>query len=324
MNHASILFSVLLALVAQGAVAQEEKKPATGTSAQGAAQGQADVKADESGVAATGKAAGTAGAQADESSAALAQGTEINATLTRPIDAGKAKPGDEVTAKASKDIKSGGTVVVPRGSRLFGHVTRAKPRGSGSAGGSGASELGIVFDRAVRKDGSVVMLNGAVAAIGAARAAGAAGGSSLGAGGAGAGSGSMAGSGGGAGGGGGGLTGAVGGTVGGVANTTTGAAGNVGATVGGAADATVRSVGAVGGYDAAGGLKSGSHGVFGIRDLNVSAAGTGAAEGSVITSAKRNVRLESGTQMLLVAGATAGKQPAASPAKPKEKPNDTN
>jgi hypothetical protein len=70
-----------------------------------------------------------------DSSAALAQGTEINAALTRPADAGKARPGNEVTAKASKDIKSGGTVV-PRGARLFCHVTNATPRGSGATSGA--------------------------------------------------------------------------------------------------------------------------------------------------------------------------------------------
>lgn len=317
MKHTMIVTGMLFALAAGGAIAQEEKKPATGATAQGSAQGQADVKTDESGAAAAGKAAGTADAQAGESSAALAQGTEINATLSRPIDAGKARPGDQVTAKASKDIKSGGTVVVPRGSRLLGRVTSARPHGSGAASGGSASQLGIVFDRAVLKDGSVVMLNGAVAAIGAARTAGATGAGSRESGAAGAGS--REGSSGGTGGG---LVNAVGGTVGGVAGATTGAAGNVGATVDGTAGATVRSVGAVGGYDATGGLKSGSRGVFGVRDLDIAAAATGGAEGSVITSAKRNVRLESGTQVLLVSGASVGKQPAAGPDAPKEKPNE--
>lgn len=314
MNHVCIVSGMLLAFVIQGAVAQEEKKPAAEASAQGAGQGQADIQADQSGATASGQAAGSAGAAAGESSAALAQGTEINATLTRPVDAGKAQPGDEVTATASKDLKSGGAVVVPRGSRLFGHVTSARPRGSGAASGDSASELGILFDRAVLKDGSVVTLNGAVAAIGSARAAG---GNSLDSGAAGAHS--TTGSAGGAGGG---LAGTVGGTVGGVAGATTGVAGNVGAAAGGAAGAMVRSVGAVGGFDATGAFKSGSRGVFGVRDLNIAAAATGGAGGSVITSAQRNVRLESGTQMLLVAGASAGKQPTANPDAPMEKPAD--
>ena len=316
MKHAMIVTGMLFALAAGGSIAQEEKKPGTGVTAQGAGQGQADVKADGSGAAATGKGAGTASAQAGESSAAVAQGTEINATLTRPVDAGKAKPGDEVTAKAAKDIKSDGEVVVPRGSTLVGRVTRAEPRKSGSASGSSASQLGIVFDRAVLKDGSTVLLNGSVAALGAARSAGSAGGSAAGAGASGAGGAA------GSAGAGGGLAGTVGGTVGGVAGTTAGAAGGIGSTIGGAASAAGKSAGAVGGFDATGGLRSGSRGVFGVRDLDVAAAAAGSGEGSVITSAQRNVRLESGTQMLLVAGGSAGQKPAATSKKPAREPVD--
>ena len=317
MKQSSILICMVLALAAGGALAQEEKKPETGASAQGAAQGQADVRTDPSGVAATGSAAGSANAQANESSASIANGTEINATLSKSIDAGEAKPGDEVTAKSAKDIKSDGKVVVPRGSRLIGHVTQAQPHKSGSTDSSSMSELGIVFDHAVLKDGSEVALNGSVAAIGAARSASSAGGRQMDAGAAGAGS--MAGS---AGGTGGGLAGAVGGTVGGVAGTATGAAGGVGSTIGGTAGVASKSAGAVGGLDAAGGLTSGSRGVFSLRDLDIRSAAAGSAGGSVITSAKRDVRLESGTQMLLVAGGSVGQEPAAAPKEPAKEPVD--
>ena len=100
MKHSSILICMILAITAVGALAQDEKKPDTGASAQGAGQGQADVKGDQSGVAATGSAAGSANAEAGKSSASVANGTEIDATLTKSVDAGEAKPGDEVTAKA--------------------------------------------------------------------------------------------------------------------------------------------------------------------------------------------------------------------------------
>ncbi len=316
MKHAVIVTGMLLAFAAGGAIAQDEKKPGSAVSAQGSATGQADVKADESGAAATGKGAGTASTQAGESSVAVAQGTEINATLTRPVDAGKAKPGDEVTAKAAKDIKSDGEVVVPRGSKLIGRVTSAEPRKSASGSGSSASELGIVFDRAILKDGSAVVLNGSVAALGAARSAGSAGGSPMSAGASGAGGAA------GSAGAGGGLAGTVGGTVGGVAGATAGAAGGISSTIGGAAGAAGNSAGAVGGFDAAGGLRSGSRGVFGVGDLDIATSAAGSGEGSVITSAQRNVRLESGTQMLLVAGGSAGEKPAAKPKEPAREPID--
>ncbi len=315
MNRTVILAGILLLFAGGVASAQQEQKPATGASAQGAAQGQAGVAAGPDGATATGSAAGAAGAEAGDASANLAQGTEVSAALTRPVDAGKAKPGDEVTARATQDIRSGGEVVVPRGSKLIGRVTRAEPRRSGSAGGSSASQLGILFDRAVLKDGSTVALNGAVAAIGAARAAGSAGGERANAGASGAGG--MAGS---ATGSAGGLAGTVGGTVGGMAGATTGTAGHLGATVGGTAAAAARSTGAVGGFDVAGDLKSGSRGVFGIRDLDITSATQGGAEGSVISSTRRNVRLESGTQMLIVAGARAAEESADSAESPAERP----
>ncbi len=313
MKHAMIVSGMLFALASVGAVAQDEKKPAVGAATQGAAQGQADVKADGSGATATGKAAGAAGAQAGESSAAVAEGTEISATLTKPVDAGKSQPGDEVTARASKDVRSGGAVVVPRGSTLIGRVTQARPRKSGSGEGSASSQLGIVFDRAVRKDGSSVPLNGSVAALGAARAAGAAGSAASGAGASG-----MGGSAGTSGG----LAGTVGGTVGGVAGTTAGAAGGVSSAIGGTAAPAGNSAGAVGGFDATGGLRSGSRGVFGARDIDLSTAAAGSGEGSVITSATRNVRLESGTQMLILAGGSVRKGPAAPAKEPAKEPVD--
>lgn len=317
MKRTSILICMVLALAGAGALAQEEKQPQTGASAQGAAQGQADVKADQGGATATGSATGAASAEAGKSSASVAKDTEIDAALTHSVDAGKAKPGDEVTAKAAKDIKSDGKVVVPRGSRLIGRVTQAQPHRRDSASGSSASELGIVFDRAVLKDGTEVALNGSVAAIGAARSASSASERQTDAGAAGAGR--VAGSAGGAGGG---LAGTVGGTVGGVASTATGAAGGVSSTVGGTVGVASRSAGAVGGFDAAGSLKSGSRGVFGLRDLDIQGAAVGGTQSSVITSAKRDVRLESGTQMLVVAGGNAGQQPAAAPDEPAKEPVD--
>src|SRR5437879_9688405 len=57
----------------------------------------------------------------------------------------------------------------------------------------------------------------------------------------------------------------------------------------------------------AGQLTSNSQGVFGLNGLNLSAAGSNATEGSVITSAGKNVHLDGGTRMLLVTQAQAGR-----------------
>lgn len=237
---------------------------------------------------------------ADKSGAAanIASGSEANVKLTKPVDVGKNKVGDEVTATLSQDIKSGGKVAVPKGSKVIGHVTAAQVRGKGEA----ESKLGLVFDRAVLKDGHEVPLNATVQAIASSAASANTRDMDLDA----SGVGSAAGS---AGAGGGGLVGGAAGAVGGVAGSVAGTAGNVGGTVnaaaGGAVGAVSRSPGAVGGIDGAGRLTSGSKGVFGLNGLKLDSATAGSAQGSVIASTTRNVRLDSGTNLLLVTGAQA-------------------
>ena len=169
MNLTKIATGMVLLLVAAGAYSQAPQQPSTGASAQGAARAEGNLSADRNGAAASGNTAGAADASAGSSAARLEQGTEISATLTKPVDAGKAKPGDPVEARAARNIRSGDEVVVPRGSRLIGRVTQAQPRGKGSAGSD--STLGIVFDRAILDDRRSIALNGAATALAAARVA---------------------------------------------------------------------------------------------------------------------------------------------------------
>src|SRR5437879_7198270 len=73
----------------------------------------------------------------------------------------------------------------------------------------------------------------------------------------------------------------------------------------------------------AGQLTSNSQGVFGLNGLNLNAAGSNATQGSVITSAGKNVHLDSGTRMLLVSQTNAGEQGGSKPpaaSKPETKP----
>jgi hypothetical protein len=48
--------------------------------------------------------------------------------LEKGVDARKNKVGDEVTAKTTENVKAGGQIAVPRGSKIVGHVTEAKAR----------------------------------------------------------------------------------------------------------------------------------------------------------------------------------------------------
>ena len=220
---------------------------------------------------------------------ALNSGTTLQAELTKSLDAKKAKPGDEVTAKATQDVKSNGQIVVRKGSKLVGHVTEAQARSKENA----ESKLGIAFDHAVLKDGSQVNFNAVVQALAAAQTSSVPvaedGGMASGSG--------MArqqpmGGGGLVGGVTGSATSAVGSTVGGVANT----AGSVAGSTTGAAGAGVN-----------GTLNSTSRGVVGLQGLTLNsvASGSAAAQGSVISSSTQNVKLDSGTQMVLqVTGAS--------------------
>ncbi len=94
-------------------------------------------------------------------SSALNSGTTLQAELAKSLDCKKAKPGDEITAKVTQDVKADGKVVVHKGSKLVGHVTEAQAKTKDNA----ESKLGIVFDKAVLKGGQEMAFNGAVQAL---------------------------------------------------------------------------------------------------------------------------------------------------------------
>jgi hypothetical protein len=291
----SLIVSLLLASSGT-ALAQQS----TGIRGSAAGNAKTTATADKEGANVNSSAAGAASATTDHSSANIGYGTELNATLTKPVDARNAKPGDEVTATMSEDIKSDGQVLIKKGSKLMGHVTTARPLSGEkkSAEGGAGSQLGIVFDRAVLKDGSSVPINATVHALAAAESSASMGMSDANAGIAGAGA---------AGSSGGGL---VGGVAGGASGAIGGVAGRTGAiasgTAAGSSAALSRSAGAVGGLNAAGRLTSGSKGTFGLRGIDVSSATSADAKGSILSSSTQNVRLDRGTRMLLVNGGAAG------------------
>ena len=246
-------------------------------------------------------ASASAGKQGSES-ASLAAGTALNAELNQSLDSKKSKPGDSVTARTTEAVKSDGKVILPKGTKLVGHVTRASARAKGDQD----SALALQFDRAVLKNGQEIPLAVSIQALAAAREATAVGGDDLeGAGVVGAGAGATNNSGRG-------MAGGVAGTAAGAASgaastvprTAQGATGAVNSTVNGAAGATAgTTAGMTGGLNASGQLSSTSRGVFGLNGLTLSAAAANSTEGSVVSSAGKNVHLDSGTRMLLVAHA---------------------
>jgi type IV secretory pathway VirB10-like protein len=110
----------------------------------------------------TSGAANQSNGQAAPNASPLPAGTTLQAELTKPVDARKSNPGDRVLAKVTHGVKVNGSVVIPKGSRLVGHVTEVKARSKDQA----TSYVGIAFDRAVSKNGTEMSLALGIQAIG--------------------------------------------------------------------------------------------------------------------------------------------------------------
>jgi len=257
--------------------------------ASGSASQDTSVSADKSGAQAKSETSASATHDASVSgknrqvqaanSGQLTSGSTFQAELVKPIDARKSKPGDEVVAKTTQDVKSDGQVVIPKGSKLIGKVTEAKAAGNGQSD----SQVGIAFDHALLKDGRQVPMAVGIQAISTsqAEAAAAADDSTMT-------SGNVSG-----------MAGASRsagrGALGGAASTAGGLASTTGTAAGGALN-TAHAANAGG----AAGLTSNSQGVIGMSGMSLSSAGSSATSGSgVISSRNSNVRLDSGTRMLL-------------------------
>jgi hypothetical protein len=250
--------------------------------------------------------AGSTQAQSGESAKteSVASGTTMNAELSQSVDSKKAKPGDLVTAQITETVKADGSVVLPKGTKVMGRIVKATARSKGDPD----SVLAVRFDRAEIKGKGEVPLPATVQALAADARANAVGPDEL----------QPAGNieGGAA------EAGAAGnrGVVGGVGNTVSGAtsgaastvprtmedqSGTVQSTVNGNANVTEKSTAAAAtngetGLGRTGELLPTSRGVFGLNGITLNSNATSSTDGSVITSAGKNVHLESGTRLLLV------------------------
>src|ERR1700757_4442803 len=152
-------------LFASGVLAQTQ----TGAQAGAPAAGEESSRAGQTQVQGSSSATASASpsAQKGQANASLATVSTINAELTSPIDSKKAKPDDPVKGRTTEAAKSGDKTVIPRGAKLLGHVTQATARAKGDSD----SSLGIVFDKAILKDGQEAPLNVAVQALASAPSA---------------------------------------------------------------------------------------------------------------------------------------------------------
>ena len=92
----------------------------------------------------------------------ITPGTIIPAELTKGLDVKKVKAGDKIEAKTSVDLLSDGEVIIPKGSRISGHISDVKARSKDSKD----SMVGIVFDQLSTKDGGELAIQAAIQAIG--------------------------------------------------------------------------------------------------------------------------------------------------------------
>lgn len=201
----------------------------------------------------------------------IAPGSVIPVLLTKTIDAKKAKTGDEVVAKVTQDLKTNsGEVIVSKDTKVLGHVTEAQPHSKEQK----ESQLGIAFDRAVEKNGNEMQLPMSIQAI-----IGPENNSSADSNEAAPNSAPTAGPGGSSG-----RPGAMGGSAPPATPSPSTGGGNTSTDAQPSARAPITAQ---------------TQGVVGISNLKLEPAGQNASQGSVVSSDKNNVKLESGTMMLL-------------------------
>jgi hypothetical protein len=216
----------------------------------------------------------------------LQSGTQLAAQLESTLDARHAKLGDRVLLKTTQAVRQDGEVVVPKGSRLIGHVTDVQQR----TRSDNESVIGIAFDR-LQKGSMDVPIAATIVSItqAHARTQSSASDDMFGSQTTSSSSRSSTSASSGQRGGGGGLLGGVGNTVGGTLNTTTSTVGNVaggattpvGSTVGATTNATANTAGNVGGA---------------LRGLQITQSSNASAQGgSTLSLTGGNLRLESGT-----------------------------
>jgi hypothetical protein len=212
---------------------------------------------------------------AGEPSAGLSGRTALQVELTHNVDAKKAKPGDPVEAKLTQDVKEDGKVVLHRGAKLVGHVSEAKAKSKENP----ESRLGIVFAKAAGKHGEEFAFRAVVMAIAPPRDE----------------STNIAGD----------PTRLSSGPImGGQPFGAGNAVGGPSASAAPAVEAATRSGGG------SGTLTATSRGAIGLPGVALKPSAVDGIQGTVIISGDHNVKLESGTQMLLlVSGSAEAHQP---------------
>ena len=240
--------------------------------------------------------------EAQNSASQNAQGTEaipagapIEASLSKSLDAKKVKQGETIEAHVTENTEQNGKIIIPRGSKLEGRVTQVSARSNGDS----STAVGIAFDKAILKKGAEIPLNVSVQAIAVSKSAATTPTTP-----------EMQPMGGGA------PTSGMGrngiGTPGGNPGAMNPVPGSTSASVPNSeANNVSGGPGAVGGLDSNGRLAPNSRGVFGLPGFGLSPGTEASQPSAIITSAGKDLHLDSGTQLLLVTRAAATPEAAA-------------
>jgi len=89
----------------------------------------------------------------------LSAGTAINASLVNSIDSSRSKPGDVVTALVNESVTYQRSVLLPKGSKIVGHVVRT------GGDSENTSALFVEFDRVTLPNGQEAALNAGIQAL---------------------------------------------------------------------------------------------------------------------------------------------------------------
>jgi hypothetical protein len=257
---------------------------------------------------------GSTSSSANGSATGAAETRPVSGELVGKLDSKTAKVGDPVILKTTGKARTADGTEIPKGSRLIGHVTDVQAHGHGNQD----SRLGLEFDHAELRNGQSMAIHSVIESVSpspAAASAAAAGSDDMFAG-APAGGGFAAGGTRSSGGLVGGARGVAGGTAsltGGAVNSAGSAAGNagagVGSTTGGALSATGNTALNAGNgtlRGAAAGTGSLAAESTGIPGVMLGGAASGEVSG-MLSASKKNVHLDSGTQMVLGVSSAASR-----------------
>jgi hypothetical protein len=158
MKSGTALAATLLALASfsllaqQPAPANQPNTPATQQSAPGATQTPPAAAPQSSSAPATETAAPPA--------AAAVEMRPVNAELETKLDSKTAKAGDNIVVKTKTAIKTADGTVIPKGSKLVGHITGVQPSGAGAN-----SQVALQFDHIELKGGQSMPVQSQIQSI---------------------------------------------------------------------------------------------------------------------------------------------------------------